>query len=76
MSPAAPKGDAPLIVRCPCCGGDSVYAPTNPHRPFCSASCRNLDLGAWASEQYRMGAGPGDPDEDEHPPAASRPTND
>jgi len=42
------------IVRCPGCGGDSVYAPSNPYRPFCSARCRNHDLGAWATESYRV----------------------
>lgn len=42
------------IVRCPTCGGDSVFAPTNPCRPFCSSRCRNNDFGAWASEAYRV----------------------
>jgi uncharacterized protein len=41
-------------VRCPACGGNSVYAPTNPFRPFCSERCKNMDLGAWASEQFRV----------------------
>jgi uncharacterized protein len=44
------------LVRCPGCGGDSVYAASNPHRPFCSARCRGGDLGAWASEGYRVRA--------------------
>jgi uncharacterized protein len=42
------------IVRCPACGGDSVYAPSNPYRPFCSERCKNMDLGAWASESFRV----------------------
>jgi len=42
------------IVRCPQCGGDSVYAPQNPYRPFCSERCKNIDLGAWASESFRV----------------------
>ena len=42
------------IVRCPQCGGDSVYAPSNPWRPFCSERCRKIDLGAWANEEYQM----------------------
>ena len=45
------------IVRCPGCGGDSVYAASNPCRPFCSARCKNSDFGAWASEGYRVAAG-------------------
>ena len=45
----SPEPIAPRIVRCPACGGDSVYAPRNPFRPFCSERCRGADLGAWAS---------------------------
>lgn len=44
------------IVTCPGCGGESVYAPENAFRPFCSARCKGLDLGAWASENFRMPA--------------------
>ena len=46
------------IVKCPSCGGDSVYASDNPFRPFCSERCKNVDFGAWASEQYRLDARP------------------
>jgi endogenous inhibitor of DNA gyrase (YacG/DUF329 family) len=42
------------IVICPECKGDSVYAPSNPYRPFCSQRCKNIDFGAWASEGFRM----------------------
>ena len=41
-------------VRCPSCGGHSVYAPSNRWRPFCSERCKQADLGAWASEQYAL----------------------
>ena len=44
----------PKLVVCPTCGGDSIYAPSNEFRPFCSARCKNIDLGAWASEDFRM----------------------
>jgi len=44
------------IVRCPTCSGDSLYAPHNPFRPFCSERCKNNDFGAWASESFRMPA--------------------
>jgi endogenous inhibitor of DNA gyrase (YacG/DUF329 family) len=50
--PAMPP--KPKIVTCPTCGGDSVYAPENAYRPFCSERCRNVDLGAWASESFRV----------------------
>jgi endogenous inhibitor of DNA gyrase (YacG/DUF329 family) len=52
------NGEAVRIVRCPRCGGDSVYAPTNRFRPFCSDRCKSSDLGAWASESYRLPAQP------------------
>jgi endogenous inhibitor of DNA gyrase (YacG/DUF329 family) len=47
--PARPKR-----VACPTCGGDSIYASSNPFRPFCSERCKNVDLGAWASESFRV----------------------
>ena len=52
--PHQPAPAKPRLVRCPACGGESVYAPTNPFRPFCSQRCKNLDLGAWASESFRV----------------------
>ena len=42
------------IVACPQCGGESVYGPENPYRPFCSERCKQIDLGAWASEGFRV----------------------
>ena len=50
------KTSDPKIVTCPSCGGDSVYAPSNAFRPFCSQRCKNMDLGAWASESFRLPA--------------------
>jgi uncharacterized protein len=48
-------------VRCPACGGDSRFASDNPFRPFCCARCKDIDLGAWASESFRVSAdAPGD----------------
>jgi uncharacterized protein len=44
----------PRLVRCPACEGESVYSAANPFRPFCSERCKNLDLGAWASESFRV----------------------
>jgi endogenous inhibitor of DNA gyrase (YacG/DUF329 family) len=41
-------------VRCPSCGGDSIYTPTNPHRPFCSERCRLIDLGGWLSGTHAI----------------------
>ena len=53
------------VIRCPGCGGASVYGPDNPARPFCSARCKNNDFGAWAREGYRVEAQPEPGDEDE-----------
>ena len=44
----------PRQVRCPNCGRDALWAPENPWRPFCSERCKQIDLGAWASESYRI----------------------
>ena len=56
---------ASRVIRCPGCGGPSLYGPDNPARPFCSARCKNNDFGAWASEGYRVEARPEPGDEDE-----------
>ena len=60
------------IIRCPGCGGPSVYAADNPFRPVCSARCKNNDFGAWASEGYAVPADP-EPDADAPDPAPDRP---
>lgn len=54
MANANPPAAKPRLVRCPSCGGDSVYAPSNPFRPFCSERCKSIDFGAWASESFRV----------------------
>ncbi len=43
--------------QCPHCSR-MVTWPDTPTYPFCSERCRLIDLGAWASEDYRI---PGDP---------------
>ena len=48
----------PLEVRCPSCGEMHLYSTDNPYRPFCSKGCKAIDLGAWASEEYRFEAKP------------------
>ncbi|MEY3995822.1 MAG: hypothetical protein RL344_165 [Pseudomonadota bacterium] len=39
-------------VQCPCCKKRAVYHDSNPARPFCSQRCKNIDLGAWASDAF------------------------
>lgn len=41
-------------VRCPNCGGPSIYAPSNAYRPFCRERCKQMDLGAWANEEFGL----------------------
>ena len=55
-------------MTCPACGKPALYSPANPWRPFCSERCRIHDLGAWATESYRIPAKP-DEEEGESPPA-------
>jgi len=40
-------------TRCPRCGREVIWQD-NPHRPFCSLSCRLVDLGMWLDEAYRI----------------------
>lgn len=47
---------APRIVLCPACGKDVVWSDESRYRPFCSARCKGIDLGAWANEDYRVAA--------------------
>ncbi len=51
LPPAETASDGTLYVHCPSCGQKVRYSLDNPYRPFCSARCRLLDLGAWASEE-------------------------
>ncbi len=41
-------------VNCPVCAKPSLFAPSNPWRPFCCERCKLMDLGAWAAEEYRI----------------------
>jgi endogenous inhibitor of DNA gyrase (YacG/DUF329 family) len=40
-------------VHCPRCGA-AVAWNGNANRPFCSLSCRLIDLGVWLDERYRV----------------------
>ena len=52
---AANTGTNPQkIVRCPGCGGPSIYSPSNAFRPFCCERCKNMDFGAWATESFKL----------------------
>jgi endogenous inhibitor of DNA gyrase (YacG/DUF329 family) len=40
--------------KCPICGKPAVAE----HRPFCSARCRQVDLGRWLSGDYVIPGAP------------------
>ena len=65
--------ERPRTVPCPTCRQPALFGAGNPFRPFCSARCRNQDLGAWASEGYRVPAAPPAEGEGESPPAPPAP---
>ncbi len=50
----------PRIIACPACGKATAFAVSNRWRPFCSERCRTTDLGAWATESYRVPASSGE----------------
>ncbi|ALX34830.1 MULTISPECIES: DNA gyrase inhibitor YacG [Pandoraea] len=53
-------------VACPTCGKKVVWRAENRFRPFCSERCKQIDLGAWATEKYSIPAdAPEDVPEDE-----------
>ena len=43
-------------VKCPSCGKPVPWVPESRYRPFCSERCKQIDLGAWAAEDFRMPA--------------------
>lgn len=58
-------------VACPGCRRPTEYSAANRWRPFCSERCRMADLGAWASERFRVAAEAPDDEDGPAPPPAS-----
>jgi endogenous inhibitor of DNA gyrase (YacG/DUF329 family) len=56
----------PRVVACPQCRAPVEWTPAARWRPFCSERCKMIDLGAWASEAYRVPVD--EPAEDESVP--------
>jgi len=54
-----------MKIKCPKCGTVTTWEE-NPWRPFCSGRCKLIDLGAWATEEYRIEA-KAEEEEDEQP---------
>ena len=40
------------VRRCPICKAETDEG--GPQRPFCSARCKDVDLGNWLTEAYRI----------------------
>ncbi len=47
-------------LRCPIC--KKAVAPDSEYSPFCSDRCRVIDLGKWASGDYKISSPVQDPD--------------
>jgi endogenous inhibitor of DNA gyrase (YacG/DUF329 family) len=43
-----------MAARCPTCKRDVLPRAQNPAVPFCSPRCREVDLGKWLGEEYRL----------------------
>jgi uncharacterized protein len=50
-------GERPGHPQCPTCDRPVAWAD-NPARPFCSLTCKLIDLGQWLDERFRV---PGPP---------------
>ena len=44
----------PCTVACPTCSKPVAWTEAQAFRPFCSERCKLIDLGAWATERYRV----------------------
>ncbi|MBJ7554692.1 DNA gyrase inhibitor YacG [Marinomonas spartinae] len=42
------------MIACPTCRKKIEWSTDNVDRPFCSAKCKLIDLGEWASESYAI----------------------
>ena len=43
---------------CPTCGKKVRWNNDFPHRPFCSARCKQIDFGDWANEAHSIAGEP------------------
>lgn len=54
-----------MKILCPICKHElEDVQGDSPHRPFCSARCKTIDLGNWLDGKYRFSR-PLRPDEDD-----------
>lgn len=43
-----------IVLQCPECKKPVHWNDKYPHRPFCSARCKQIDFGDWANETHRI----------------------
>jgi uncharacterized protein len=68
-----PMSPAPRFVKCPQCDTPVPWTPESKWRPFCSERCKTIDLGAWASERYRVETSEAPESGDPAPPRRDEP---
>jgi len=56
-----------MKIKCPICKEKTEWQD-NMYRPFCSERCKLIDLGSWASENYKI-EGRLDDESDQEPSA-------
>ncbi len=52
-----------ITLPCPRCGKITTWQG-NTFRPFCSERCKQIDLGAWANEDYAIPTTPSAEDDE------------
>ncbi|MFN5512854.1 MAG: DNA gyrase inhibitor YacG [Burkholderiales bacterium] len=62
-------------VPCPTCRQPAEFSSANRFRPFCSERCKQIDLGAWASENFRIEGQDGEADPGESGTTGQPPLN-
>jgi len=43
-----------MSAMCPICGKEAAPRSKNASLPFCSPRCKQIDLGKWLNEAYRI----------------------
>lgn len=55
------------MVPCVICKKAVQPRTSNPYFPFCGPRCRQIDLGKWVNEEYRIASEPGASEEENDP---------
>jgi uncharacterized protein len=63
----------PTMARCPICGRPAEGRERNKAFPFCSPRCRQVDLGKWLNEEYRVPVTDASDEDGESGPPPERP---